>query len=162
MVPFYQDLGFLILGSRLRRLSEYYIAEVNKVYRELHIPFDASWFPVFYILSDKETVSLTDIASELSVSHSAVSQLIKKMKAEKLVATFLLEKDKRHQMVELTKKGLGLLERLKPVWKSMTESEKMLSDADAEIARLLPSLLSLERHFQQAPLSGIILKNMKP
>lgn len=160
-MPFYQDLGFLILGSRLRRLSEYYIAEVNKVYRELGIPFDASWFPVFYILSKKKTVSLTDIASALSVSHSAVSQLIKKMKSEKLVTTFLLEKDKRHQMVELTPKGSGLLEKLKPVWKSMMKSEKMLNKAEAEIEHLLPSLLSLEKYFQQESLSGIILKNMK-
>ena len=57
-MSFYHDLGFLIFGSRLRRMSEYYISEINKVYKENGIDFDASWFPVFYLLSRKEEVNL--------------------------------------------------------------------------------------------------------
>ncbi|HAO49511.1 MAG TPA: MarR family transcriptional regulator, partial [Runella sp.] len=65
---FYQKLGGLILGSRLRRLSEYFLSEVNKVYAEKGIAFDASWFSMFYLISKNEHISLIDIAETLEVS----------------------------------------------------------------------------------------------
>ena len=81
---FYPKLGYLIFGSRLRRLSEYFLAEVNKVYGQQGIAFDASWFPLFYLLSVKDKLTLMDIATELEVSHSAVSQLVTNLKGKGL------------------------------------------------------------------------------
>ncbi len=39
---FYQNLGYLVLGSRLRRLSEAFLSEINRVYQNEGIDFDAS------------------------------------------------------------------------------------------------------------------------
>ena len=50
---FYEELGYLVLGSRMRRLSEAFLSEINKTYQSAGISFDASWFPVFYLLSKK-------------------------------------------------------------------------------------------------------------
>lgn len=160
-MKFYQDLGFLILGSRLRRMSEYYLSEVNKVYLEKHIPFDASWFPIFYILSKRDSVSLTDIASELMVSHSAVSQLVKNLKQRKLIETALSKEDKRHQMVKLSESGQALLAQLKPIWKAISLSLNKINKEEKSTADLLPALLSLENYFELQPLSDIILKKVK-
>ncbi len=158
-MQFYQDLGFLILGSRLRRLSEYYLAEVNKVYNEKDIPFDASWFPVFYVLAREKTISLKAIAAELMVSHSAVSQLIKSLKAKGLVSTIPSKTDKRHQMVTLSKRGSDMLAQLKPVWEEITGSFACICAAEKEAASLLPALLALENYFKEKSLSETILKD---
>jgi len=64
---FYQQLGFLVFGSRLKRLSDTFINDINKVYKSYNIQFDASWFPVFYILSQKEEVSIKEISDDLNV-----------------------------------------------------------------------------------------------
>lgn len=161
IMKFYQDLGFLILGSRLRRMSEYYLSEVNKVYQEKDIAFDASWFPVFYILSKEEAVSLTYIASELIVSHSAVSQLVKNLKEKELIETALSKEDKRNQTVKLSKKGEELLEQLKPIWKAISLSLDKINKEEKGAAHLLPGLLSLENYFESQSLSDIILKKIK-
>src|SRR5690606_41644183 len=63
-------------GSRLRRVSEYFIAEVNKVYEYHGIEFEAGWFPLFFLLSTREELSIKAISATLSVSHSASSQLV--------------------------------------------------------------------------------------
>lgn len=160
-MQFYQNLGFLILGSRLRRMSEYYLSEVNKVYLAKNIPFDASWFPVFYVLTREKSVSLKAIATELMVSHSAISQLVKSLKEKGLVSTFPSEKDKRHQMVTLSKNGIDLLEQLKPVWEEITGSFERICEAEKEAGSLLPALLALERFFEEKSLSKTILKNTK-
>ena len=65
MASIYQDLGFLILGSRLRRMSEYFLSEVNKVYQVVGVPFEASWFPLFFILAREKEVSIRQAADEL-------------------------------------------------------------------------------------------------
>lgn len=160
-MKFYQELGFLILGSRLRRFSEYYLAEINKIYKERDIPFDASWFPVFYILAREKSTGIKAISDELMVSHSAISQLIKNLKQKKLVTTFPSEEDKRHQMVKLSTGGENMLHQLKPVWEDISQSFKQICKEEKEAATLLPALLAMEHYFEEKPLSEIILKDRK-
>lgn len=161
MMSFYHDLGFLIFGSRLRRMSEYYISEINKVYKEKGIDFEASWFPVFYFLSRKEEVNLREIADELQVSHSAISQLIKNLKGRGLVTTTPSEEDRRQNMVKLTPAGETLLDSLKPVWIAISASMNDIYADAGKTVDLLPALHSLETYFGENPLSEIISKNLK-
>lgn len=159
-MKFYDELGFLILGSRLRRLSEYYLSEVNKIYHQRGLIFDASWFPTFYILSKGEPVSLTDISRELLISHSAVSQLIKSLKEKQLVLSELSKADGRHQMIRLSKQGYVLLDELKPIWEALSSSlEKMEQEKSSDI-RLLPALTALEENFEKETLSSIVLNKL--
>ena len=47
---FYQQLGTLVFGTRLKKLSDYFLSEINKVYSDQNIPFEASWFGVFFLV----------------------------------------------------------------------------------------------------------------
>src|SRR4051812_37478399 len=141
-MSFYSSLGNLVFGSRLRRLSEYFLMEVNKVYEQSGIAFDASWFPVFYILSKQQNIPLTDIAEQLEVSHSAVSQLITGLKKKGLVKTGPCADDGRRQLVMLSKKGEDLLQQVQPIWKAitlamsdLTESQQQLLDAITKVEK---------------------------
>jgi DNA-binding MarR family transcriptional regulator len=153
---FYASLGNLVFGSRLRRLSEYFLMEVNKVYEQSGIAFDASWFPVFYILSKQQNIPLTDIAEQLEVSHSAVSQLVTGLKKKGLVETAPCADDGRRQLVMLTPKGEALLLEVQPVWSAITLAMK-----DVASPVLLEAITQVETAVQQQPLSIRILSSMK-
>ena len=161
VMKFYHDLGFLIFGSRLRRMSEYYISEINRVYREKNIDFEAAWFPLFYLLASGGDINLREIADKLQVSHSAISQLVKNLKEKGLVATKPSVDDRRQNMVSLTEEGKALMNQLKPVWESITESLNEIYRSADGTENLLPALSALENYFEQNPLSDIILNNLK-
>ena len=149
----YHALGPLILGSRLRRMSEYFIAEVNKAYQKQGIAFDASWFPVFYLLSEKQPVSIRDIADTLQVSHSAVSQLVGNLKRRQLVYTEISTADARRQVVRLSDHGQELLQRITPIWEAISAVFTQLQDQHEAMAYLLPGIAAMERLFAEKPLS---------
>lgn len=157
-MSFYSSLGYLVFGSRLRRLSEYFLMEVNKVYEQSGIAFDASWFPVFYILSKQQNIPLTDIAEQLEVSHSAVSQLITGLKKKGLVKTGPCADDGRRQLVMLSKKGEELLQQVQPIWKAITVAMTDLTESQQQ---LLDAITKVEKAVQQEPLSTRIISSMK-
>lgn len=152
-MPFYPSLGFLVFGSRLRRLSEYFLSEVNKVYEQQGIPFDASWFPVFYLLSRHQPLSLTAIADELEVSHSAISQLVTSLRKKGWVTTKASKEDGRRQEVMFTKKGQALLLQLEPVWEAVTAAMEQMASEHAESRRILAGIAALETSLDEASLS---------
>lgn len=160
-MSFYASLGYLVFGSRLRRLSEYFLMEVNKVYEQSGIAFDASWFPVFYILSRQQNIPLIDIAEQLEVSHSAVSQLITGLKKKGLVKTAPCPDDGRRQLVMLSRKGEELLQQVQPVWAAITEAMKELTEEHKQSRLLLEAVSQVESAVQETPLSMRILASMK-
>lgn len=160
-MSFYASLGYLVFGSRLRRLSEYFLMEVNKVYEQSGIAFDASWFPVFYILSRQQNIPLIDIAEQLEVSHSAVSQLITGLKKKGLVKTAPCPDDGRRQLVMLSKKGEELLQQVQPVWVAITEAMKGLTEEHKQSRLLLEAVSQVESAVQETSLSMRILASMK-
>src|SRR3954453_15581141 len=103
-MKFYQDLGFLVFGSRLKRLGDTFLNDVNRLYKNRKIQFDASWFPVFYILSQKKEVSIKEISDSLKVSHSAISQLISSLQEKGLIKSVTSKKDARHKAITFTAK----------------------------------------------------------
>lgn len=153
----YNSLGYLVFGSRLRRMSEYFIAEINKVYHEKEIDFDASWFPIFYILSENPKVSLVEISQQIQTSHSAVSQLINNLRKRGLVELVKAEDDGRKQLVTLNEKGVQLLAEIRPVWDQISICMKELSTEEPTIEQLIPGISSMEILFKNESLSNRIL-----
>lgn len=159
-MSFYPSLGYLVFGSRLRRLSEYFLMEVNKIYEQAGIAFDASWFPVFYLLSKEQPMPLVDIADQLEVSHSAVSQLVSNLKRKGLVKTGPCPDDGRRQLVLLTRKGEELLHQVQPVWEAISVAMESLAAAGKQSKQILEGVAQLERAVQQQPLSARILEQL--
>ena len=159
-MSFYPSLGFLVFGSRLRRLSEYFLMEVNKVYEQAGIPFDASWFPVFYLLSEQQPVPMTDIAGQLEISHSAVSQMVTSLKKKGLLKTAPCKDDGRRQLVEFSKKGEELLQQIRPVWEAITAAMNALAMENKQSQQLLAAIAQIEQSVQQKPLSERIRQQL--
>ncbi|HEY8388970.1 MAG TPA: MarR family transcriptional regulator [Parasegetibacter sp.] len=160
-MSFYTNLGFLAFGSRLRRISETFIADVNSVYKEAGLEFDASWFPIFYILSEKERLSIREISEIAGVSHSAVSQLVTALQYKELIAISPSEEDGRKKEITLTKKGKNLLSQIKPVWNSIEKAMIQLSEEEKHCNKLLEQLGGLETALQKQPLKQRIEQILK-
>ncbi|MET3978776.1 DNA-binding MarR family transcriptional regulator [Mucilaginibacter sp. UYP25] len=158
----YQSLGYLVLGSRLRRMSETFLAEINRIYQNEGIDFDASWFPVFYLLSKNDSLSIKELSEQTEVSHPAASQLITNLKNRKLVETTTHADDGRRQMVQFTGKGRELLSRILPVWEAITVSMAELEASDSKIAEILPAISALEDSFRAYNLSGKVSAKLNP
>lgn len=161
-MEFYSSLGYLVFGSRLRRLSAYFLSEVNKIYSQQGIDFDASWFPVFYLLSRQPDISLVDIASQLQTSHSAVSQLISSLNKKGLIQLTRSAADGRKQLVSLSPAGKTRLEQIQPIWEAIEKSMKALPDEDVRIEPILSSVSAMESAFKKNALSKRVLNHMKP
>src|ERR1700754_1646842 len=129
---FYQQLGFLVFGSRLKRLSDTYLNDVNRIYKKHKIDFDASWFPVFYLLSEKKEVSIKEISDELNVSHSAISQLLSSLQQKGLIKSGMSKKAARHRAITCTAKGAKLSEKIKPVWNALQTAMEELANENAQ------------------------------
>jgi DNA-binding MarR family transcriptional regulator len=147
-MSFYQSLGFLVFGSRLRRLSEAFLADVNKIYASHHLSFDAAWFPVFYILARQETVSIKDISDELGISHSAVSQLVSSLQQKGLIKTTTANDDARKKVVAFTTKGKKLQQQVQPVWDALQEAMEALTKEGKHSKTLLTAIGEIEEGLQ--------------
>ena len=145
---FYQQLGFLVFGSRLKRLGDTFINDVNRIYKNHKIDFDASWFPVFYILSQRKEVSIKEISGELNVSHSAISQLVSGLQQKGLIKSVASKKDARHKAITFTAKGEKLLKKIKPVWIALQKAMEELTAENTPSKKVLPALAGIEESIQ--------------
>jgi DNA-binding MarR family transcriptional regulator len=152
----YQSLGYLVLGSRLRRLSEGFLAEINRAYQNEGIDFEASWFPVFYLLSKNNSLSIKELSEQTEVSHPAASQLITNLKNKKLVTSATCADDGRRQLVQLTDNGRELLAQILPVWDALLFAMDDVLTNDPACKNLLPSISALENAFRSANLADRI------
>jgi DNA-binding MarR family transcriptional regulator/predicted N-acetyltransferase YhbS len=102
---FFDDVGKMGLGSRIRFLGEKIGAEAAEIYRAYGTNLNPKWFPVFYVLSKSEKNNVTSIASYIGHSHASVSKIIGEMSRAGLVIERTDTKDRRSTVVGLTKKG---------------------------------------------------------
>jgi DNA-binding MarR family transcriptional regulator/GNAT superfamily N-acetyltransferase len=111
-----QDYGGLLLGSRLKRVSEALYAGVDRVYRDHGVEVTSRAFPILFLLRDDGPLSVTELAARLGQAHPGVIRLAAKLVEAGAVAETRHEKDERRRMLRLTPKGRALMQRLEPVW----------------------------------------------
>lgn len=109
----YNRTGKMALGSRLRLLTAKVTEDATKIY-ELYnvVDFSPKWFPVFFILSEKEAKTITEIATEIGHSQPSVTKIIKEMAKAGLVQDNLQSTDKRRNVAGLTEKGKELANKI--------------------------------------------------
>ncbi|MBX2876004.1 MAG: bifunctional helix-turn-helix transcriptional regulator/GNAT family N-acetyltransferase [Saprospiraceae bacterium] len=151
---FYKAAGGLILGTRLKRLSDRFLQEVGQIYQELEIEFEPSWFPVFFLLREKGDLSMTDIAAAMDVSHSAISQMISSLRKRELIQLIEDPQDARRKKVSLTLLGDTLLQKVIPVWHSMQLAMPTLWESETRQMQFLEELDALEERLSQKVFSA--------
>jgi DNA-binding MarR family transcriptional regulator/GNAT superfamily N-acetyltransferase len=111
-MSFFDNVGKMALGSRLRFLTEKITEDASQIYGMYNIDMNPKWFPVFYVLSKGETKTITAIAKEIGHSHPSVSKIISEMVDKGLVKEKKDKSDGRRNMVTLSTKGKDITEKI--------------------------------------------------
>ncbi|GGA79781.1 MarR family transcriptional regulator [Arenimonas soli] len=151
--------GTLALASRLKVLSERSYDLVDQVYREHGIGLQARWFPVLRLLEQRGPLSVGEIAREIGLTHSAISQL-----ATKLIKGGWLQRvpgdgDRRQRVLALSDRCQQELRAARPLWQAMRASvERRIMDTGVD---LLGALTQYEASLDEQPLPADVARRMK-
>lgn len=136
-----EELGSLALATRLKNLSEKLAKDVAQVYKESSLEFEPRWFTLVWALKEGQELAVTQLAGMLQQTHPAVNQVANVLVAKGLVAERKDKEDQRKRLLQLTAKGLKLVEHITPVWERI---KKANDDLLADSANLLDSLEKVE------------------
>lgn len=150
MGDFLSALGYLALGSRLRRLSDDLMGDAARFYKLHDVSFSPKWFGLFRLLIEQPNLSIGEAASQLGLTHPAISQMAKELSEEGLLTSKTDAKDERRRTIELTKRGRDLAAKMEPIWTAIEEASRELSeDAGLDI---ISKLEKLEQAMRERPM----------
>lgn len=154
---FYDKIGKLALGSRLRHLSELVTDDAARIYELYDTRLQPKWFPVFYLLSAEKEKTITEIAATIGHSHPSVSQIVKEMVKKGIAREKKDKNDGRKNVIVLSKAGQEIIAKIQDqyldidaaVEKAMQETEHNLWKAIAEWEFLLEQKSLYRRVLEQ-------------
>ena len=156
---YYEKLGQLVLGSRLRKLSERLMLEMGNIYKSRNIEFEPGWFHIMFLLSENEKMSITQISEMLQVSHPSVIQVVGVLEKRDIVKISIDSNDKRKRMVELSENGTSLLERIKPIWNEIDQMMIAFLSEGEYSRNILNAITEIEKNMEAKPLSERMIRS---
>ncbi|MDG1857921.1 MAG: MarR family winged helix-turn-helix transcriptional regulator, partial [Emcibacteraceae bacterium] len=125
------------IGTRCRRVFEQLSFEMDKIYSSEGVDIGMREFPILYCLVEKGPITIAQIQQLTGLSHSAVSQTVKKL-SNKEYLWLRTGDDARSRIVVFSDHGEKLIKRLKPIWNVARRAMKeVLSECDHNILEAL-------------------------
>lgn len=148
-----RDLGYLALGSRLKRLAEHLQADAAKAHARMGYPMKPAQFPLLAALDARGPLTVTEAVRALGVSQPAVTRTLGSLIAADLVETQRDPHDSRVKRIRLTPEGHALLARMKrDLWPHIDAAAAAL--AEGPPADLLTLISRVENAMQASPLDA--------
>ncbi|MGB0522223.1 MAG: bifunctional helix-turn-helix transcriptional regulator/GNAT family N-acetyltransferase [Flammeovirgaceae bacterium] len=122
MNNFYNTLGKMALGSRLRRLSERLSEQAYKTYELYDIQIEPRWFPVLHVLAQGKAMTVTEIAEIIGHSHPSVSQMVRGMSKAGYIQSSKDKKDGRKTFLTLSEEGKALIAPMRTACQDVEKS----------------------------------------
>ena len=146
-----RSLGYLALGSRLKRIGERLQGQAQVLLEEEGIGLSSSCFPLLAALDRLGPLSVGELAEAVGVAQPGVTRLLGKLETEGLVKSNPSTRDRRIRPIAPTRAGRQLIARArKSVWPRI---EAAVAEACAEAAGpLLTQLSALEAALLATPL----------
>lgn len=114
------DLGYLFLGSRLKRLAERMQADAAKVIARAGLPIQPAQFPLLAAIDRYGPMTVGDAVLALRVSQPAVTRSLTSLVGLGLLKTTRATSDQRQKTIALTAKGRGVMRKAqRVVWPSV-------------------------------------------
>jgi DNA-binding MarR family transcriptional regulator len=149
-----KELGYLALGTRLKRLGERLQAQTQVLLEEDGLDLPASHFPVLAALERLGPLSVGELTEAVGVSQPGVTRLLDKLQAEGLVRSTQSAEDRRVRTIVLTKEGRQLVARAKRRAWPMIEAAVADACAAPPAQSLLSALAAVEEALAVAELSS--------
>lgn len=112
-MEFFNKVGKVALGSRLRLMTASFTDDASKIYELYGVDFNPKWFPVFYTIAEEREITITEIANEIGHSQPSVSKIIQEMIGAGILEEAAKTDDKRKNNVVLTEKGIVISNKIK-------------------------------------------------
>ncbi|RXG28241.1 MarR family winged helix-turn-helix transcriptional regulator [Leeuwenhoekiella palythoae] len=141
------EMGYAGLTGRLKRLSDAFMYQTRDFYREHDSEIEPNWHMIFLLLQKNETMTVTEIADALQLSHPAIVKLINKMKKRGYINSNLDPKDNRRYNLVLSQKAKKELPVLEAYWEA---GNKALEEMLEHNTLLLEQLEQLEARMAEA------------
>ena len=107
------DVAYLGLGSRLKRLSERFMADAAQIHIESGERLQPGQFPLFAAIDRYGPLTVNEAVDALGTSQPAVTRAASELVKAGLVDSLQSEDDKRQRTLTLTDEGKVVLQRLK-------------------------------------------------
>lgn len=152
------NLGYLSVGSQLRRIYERLQSEGDKIYKTVGLNFKSSWFPIFYTIANSNRhLSVMEITNRISYSRITVKNVVKELEKDGLIDIKANPNDKRSKLFKLTKKGKNLKPELETIWDLF--SKEFQTIFNIENANFLDSLHTINDNLDTMSLRKNVLKS---
>ncbi len=136
-----RDFGKMALGSRLRILSDTLTENAKSILALYDVPLKPRSFPVFYVVSRQEALSIGTIAKKIRHSHPSVIKIVKQLKKEGILDTQQDEKDARRTNVIMTPLGKRIAGKIETQYEDVTSAiEEILDSQTHDLWKALDEL----------------------
>ncbi|WP_082222302.1 MarR family winged helix-turn-helix transcriptional regulator [Mesorhizobium loti] len=152
-----RSLGYLCLGSRLKRIGEQLQADAQQLLDGLEVPLQSSQYPLLAALDRLGPLAVGELAQSLGLTQPGVTRSVSLLAELGLVETIQSQGDQRRRMVSLTAKGQRLVDVAKQdVWPRI---ENAVADLCRDLSGpLLDQLTAVEEGLAAAPLDRRVKK----
>jgi len=136
-----EELGELALATRLRRLADRLQQDVSQVYAEHEVAVRARWFPLLAALSRQAPRSISELARDLGLSHTAINQIAAEMSRAGLVASGRHPSDRRQRLLRLSREGERTVTRLQPLWlEILAATGELTAESGYDVIRVIAAI----------------------
>ena len=137
----YADMGRLGLSSRLKRISDRLVQDVNDIYQAKGIELEASCFPLLFLIARDGPISLRNAEIQLGTSQPLISQKAKILIDRKMIKVERDPNDGRARQMSLTDTGRDVIARAQPIWAKMDKAmADLLVHHEGSLFRILTHL----------------------
>ena len=144
-------LGYLMLGTRMKRIGERLQADTQRIIDDFSIPVQAGQWPLLEALYRLGPITVGDLAEALGVSQPGVTRTVAQLGRQGLVEVASAADDQRRRIVSLSSKGRKLLATAQQdIWPLVNEAVADL--CEPLDGPLLKQLAALEDGLADRPL----------
>ncbi len=146
-----RELGFLPLGTRLKRIGERLQADTQRIMDEMGVPLQASHYPFLAALDRLGPITVGELAEAVGITQPGATRVVSQLVKLGVVKARQTAEDQRRKIVSLTAKGQRLVDDSKrDVWPRI---ERAVADLCGELSGpLLEQLAAMEDDLAARPL----------
>jgi DNA-binding MarR family transcriptional regulator len=146
-----KELGFLILGTRFKRIGESLQAQAQALLASNGVDIPAGHFPLLAALDRLGRLGVSELSQAVGVSQPVVSRSLLVLQANGMVESTPVSADRRVRRIQLSRKGRELVRHAKrAVWPVI---EAAVAQACQPLkGSLLDQLSALEAALEQTSL----------
>jgi DNA-binding MarR family transcriptional regulator len=138
-----RELGYLVLGSRLRRIGEQLQSATQNYLSGMDIGVPAPQLPILAALDRLGPLTVGELSQALRVTQPGVSRMVNKLRKAGFVASKCVTGDRRIRRISLSARGRRLVDTSKlAVWPVIDAALK--KQCDGLSGSLLNQLTLLE------------------